>query len=206
MHFREEKRPFFSQGAELFQFSAQRGYINLFYSRTINDPSIAAKYTGKIGKTSYSIKAKLMNIGTKQLTPTNNCVATMTIIMFQKNKEGDSLYSTMRKEVSGSPESAGGGVSEAERLLGQDGGGQFAREWMNPLTPNLFAVSDSVLPKAKFDDLPPLFAQRSIWNVSPYTNEGVDCKCVSSSAGMPMKAFRNEYHHNDKENDNETMG
>ncbi len=51
----QEKRPFFSQGAELFQFSAQRGYINLFYSRTINDPSIAAKYTGKIGKTSYGI-------------------------------------------------------------------------------------------------------------------------------------------------------
>tara|TARA_X000000368_G_scaffold92518_1_gene70687 strand:+ start:1521 stop:3746 length:2226 start_codon:yes stop_codon:yes gene_type:complete len=51
----EEKRPFFSQGAELFQFSAQRGYINLFYSRTINDPSLAAKYTGKLGKTSYGI-------------------------------------------------------------------------------------------------------------------------------------------------------
>ena len=39
----------------MFQFSAQRGYINLFYSRTINDPSIAAKYTGKIGKTSYGV-------------------------------------------------------------------------------------------------------------------------------------------------------
>jgi len=51
----EEKRPFFSQGAELFQFSPQRGYINLFYSRTINDPSIAGKYTGKIGQTSYGI-------------------------------------------------------------------------------------------------------------------------------------------------------
>jgi len=51
----EEKRPFFSQGAELFQFSPQRGYINLFYSRTINDPSIATKYTGKLGKTSYGI-------------------------------------------------------------------------------------------------------------------------------------------------------
>ena len=51
----QEKRPFFSQGAELFQFSAQRGYINLFYSRTINDPSIAAKYTGKIGQTSYGV-------------------------------------------------------------------------------------------------------------------------------------------------------
>jgi len=51
----EEKRPFFSQGAELFQFSPERGYINLFYSRTINDPSIALKYTGKLGKTSYGI-------------------------------------------------------------------------------------------------------------------------------------------------------
>ena len=50
----EERRPFFSQGAELFQFS-HREDINLFYSRTINDPSIAAKYTGKIGKTSYGI-------------------------------------------------------------------------------------------------------------------------------------------------------
>jgi len=51
----DEKRPFFSQGAELFKFSPQRGFINLFYSRTINDPSIAAKYTGKIGKTSYGV-------------------------------------------------------------------------------------------------------------------------------------------------------
>ena len=51
----EEKRPFFSQGAELFQFSPERGYINLFYSRTINDPSIALKYTGKLGKTSFGI-------------------------------------------------------------------------------------------------------------------------------------------------------
>ena len=51
----EEKRPFFSQGAELFQFSPERGYINLFYSRTINDPSIASKYTGKLGKTSFGI-------------------------------------------------------------------------------------------------------------------------------------------------------
>ena len=50
-----ERRPFFSQGAELFKFQPQRGYINLFYSRTINDPSIVGKYTGKIGKTSYGV-------------------------------------------------------------------------------------------------------------------------------------------------------
>jgi hypothetical protein len=50
-----ERRPFFSEGAELFKFHSERGYINLFYSRTINDPSVAVKYTGKIGKTSYGV-------------------------------------------------------------------------------------------------------------------------------------------------------
>lgn len=50
-----ERRPFFSEGAELFKFDPGRGYINLFYSRTINDPSIVGKYTGKIGKTSYGV-------------------------------------------------------------------------------------------------------------------------------------------------------
>ncbi len=54
LHFKE-RRPFFSEGAELFRFQPQRGYINLFYSRTINDPSVAVKYTGKIGKTSYGL-------------------------------------------------------------------------------------------------------------------------------------------------------
>ena len=54
LHFRE-KRPFFSEGAELFKFHSERGYINLFYSRTINDPSVVVKYTGKIGKTSYGV-------------------------------------------------------------------------------------------------------------------------------------------------------
>ena len=50
-----ERRPFFSEGAELFKFDPGRGYINLFYSRTINDPSVVGKFTGKIGKTSYGI-------------------------------------------------------------------------------------------------------------------------------------------------------
>jgi len=51
----KERRPFFSEGAELFRFQPQRGYLNLFYSRTINDPSVTVKYTGKIGKTSYGV-------------------------------------------------------------------------------------------------------------------------------------------------------
>ena len=50
-----ERRPFFSEGSELLNFQSERGFLNLFYSRTINDPSIIGKYTGKIGKTSYGV-------------------------------------------------------------------------------------------------------------------------------------------------------
>lgn len=56
----KERRPFFTEGAEIFSTQgAERGYINLFYSRTINNPSSALKYTGKIGTTSYGIIAAL---------------------------------------------------------------------------------------------------------------------------------------------------
>lgn len=46
--FFEEKRPFFLEGKEIFQSPLQP-----FYSRTIVDPDVAAKLTGKIGKTSF---------------------------------------------------------------------------------------------------------------------------------------------------------
>lgn len=43
-----EKRPFFLEGVEIFQSPLQP-----FYSRTIVDPDVAAKLTGKIGKNSF---------------------------------------------------------------------------------------------------------------------------------------------------------
>ncbi len=46
--FFQEKRPFFLEGVEIFQSPLQP-----FYSRTIIDPDIAAKLTGKVGKTSF---------------------------------------------------------------------------------------------------------------------------------------------------------
>lgn len=46
--FFEEKRPFFLEGSEIFQSPLQT-----FYSRTIIDPDIATKLTGKIGKNSF---------------------------------------------------------------------------------------------------------------------------------------------------------
>lgn len=48
--FFQEKRPFFLEGSEIFQSP-----LRVFYSRTIIDPDIAAKLTGKIGKTSFGV-------------------------------------------------------------------------------------------------------------------------------------------------------
>ncbi len=50
--FFQEKRPFFLEGAEIFQSPLQ-----VFYSRTIIDPDLAIKLTGKIGKTSFGFLA-----------------------------------------------------------------------------------------------------------------------------------------------------
>jgi len=46
--FFEEKRPFFLEGKEIFDSP-----LSPFYSRTIVDPDVAAKLTGKTGKTSF---------------------------------------------------------------------------------------------------------------------------------------------------------
>ncbi len=48
--FFEEKRPFFLEGKEIFDSP-----LNPFYSRTIVDPDLAAKLTGKIGANSFGI-------------------------------------------------------------------------------------------------------------------------------------------------------
>ncbi|HLM60349.1 MAG TPA: DUF5916 domain-containing protein, partial [Pyrinomonadaceae bacterium] len=48
--FFQEKRPFFLEGKEIFDSP-----LSPFYSRTIVDPDIAAKLTGKIGKNSFGL-------------------------------------------------------------------------------------------------------------------------------------------------------
>ncbi len=50
--FFQEKRPFFLEGADIFSSPLQ-----VFYSRTIIDPDVAAKLTGKIGRTSFGFLA-----------------------------------------------------------------------------------------------------------------------------------------------------
>lgn len=48
--FFEEKRPFFLEGSEIF-----RTPLQVFYSRTIVDPDLAAKITGKSGRNSFGL-------------------------------------------------------------------------------------------------------------------------------------------------------
>ncbi len=48
----QEKRPFFLEGADIFNSP-----LNIFYSRTIIDPDYAAKLTGKVGKYSFGFLA-----------------------------------------------------------------------------------------------------------------------------------------------------
>lgn len=50
--FFQEKRPFFLEGKEIFETP-----LSPFYSRRIVDPDVAAKLTGKIGKTSFGFLA-----------------------------------------------------------------------------------------------------------------------------------------------------
>ena len=50
--FFQEKRPFFLEGADIFNSPLQ-----VFYSRNIVDPDLAAKLTGKVGKTSFGFLA-----------------------------------------------------------------------------------------------------------------------------------------------------
>ena len=50
--FYREKRPFFLEASDIF---SSNGDVNLLYTRTINDPLVAAKLSGKAGKLSFGI-------------------------------------------------------------------------------------------------------------------------------------------------------
>ena len=55
-----ENRPFFTEGSQYFKLSTERGHswqpdVNLFYSRRISDPKIAAKISGKTAGYSFGL-------------------------------------------------------------------------------------------------------------------------------------------------------
>jgi Domain of unknown function (DUF5916)/Carbohydrate family 9 binding domain-like len=52
--FYPEKRPFFMEGSDLFNT-----WFNAVYTRSINDPTVAGKVTGRSGKTSFAVLSAL---------------------------------------------------------------------------------------------------------------------------------------------------
>ncbi len=62
--FFQEKRPFFLEGADLFSTP-----FNAVHTRSITDPSIGARATGKIGKTSYTVLGALDEGGGSIIIP-----------------------------------------------------------------------------------------------------------------------------------------
>jgi len=52
--FYPEKRPFFMEGSDLFNT-----YFNAIYTRSINDPTVAGKVTGRMAKTSFAVLSAL---------------------------------------------------------------------------------------------------------------------------------------------------
>jgi len=73
-----ENRPFFTEGSQYFQLSTENGFswspdINLFYSRRISNPKIAAKVSGKTGGYSFGVLGAIND-----------------------EKDGDTLFSVVR--------------------------------------------------------------------------------------------------------------
>ncbi len=60
-----EKRPFFLEGVEIFQFPSDG--LNLVYTRRINDPVGGAKLTGKAGRFTYGLLSALDTDPTESL-------------------------------------------------------------------------------------------------------------------------------------------
>jgi hypothetical protein len=76
--FFEEKRPFFLEGKDIFDSP-----LSLFYSRTIVDPDVAVKLTGKSGKTTYGF------LGASDNAPGN----------FSEDERGEFLTCTRAREI-----------------------------------------------------------------------------------------------------------
>ena len=93
-----------------------------------------------------------------------SCVAGMLVPYKSKNSDGESLYGTIRRELASC-------IPDSEYILGQNGPGQYCREWMQPITIGLFAISNAVLPKSSFYDVPKVYQDRTYWTGNWFVSE-----------------------------------
>jgi len=104
--FYPEKRPFFMEGSDLFGT-----WFNAVYTRSINDPTVAGKITGRSGKTSFAILSALDR-------------STAIILPFEENsyfvQNGESVSNIFRAKYEMGDQSSIGVIGTDRRY--RDGG------------------------------------------------------------------------------------
>ncbi len=152
-----EKRPFFLEGMEIFQFPSDG--LNIVYTRRINDPAGGAKITGKMGRFTYGLLSVLDTNPTESLWEVSNSTgnldhnALFNIFRMKADvfKESFVGFSLTDKEIDGS----------YNRVAGIDGQLKFNNKF--------FITFQAAGSKTKFEDketdiVPALYAQFSYFS------------------------------------------
>jgi hypothetical protein len=147
-----EKRPFFLEGMEIFQFPDDG--LNIVYTRRIIDPAGGAKLTGKVGRFTYGLLSALDTNPTESLWEVSNGAGSLdsnalfNIFRMKADifKESYVGFSLTDKEVDGS----------YNRVVGIDGQLKFNNKF--------FITFQAAGSKTKFEDkesdiVPALYAQ-----------------------------------------------
>jgi hypothetical protein len=164
-----EKRPFFLEGMEIFQYPSDG--LNLVYTRRINDPVGGAKITGKMGRFTYGLLSALDTHPTENLWEVSNTAETrehnalfhifrMKADIFKESFIGFSLTD---KEINGS----------YNRLAAVDGQLKFSSKF--------FFNFQAAGSKTKYDEretniVPALYAQ--FMYLAKYAGAGVWWKSI----------------------------
>lgn len=133
-----EKRPFFLEGMEIFQFPE----IQMVYTRRIIDPAAGAKLTGKAGRFTYGLLSALDSHPTESLWEIsggeqrleNNALFNVFRVKADVFKESYLGFSLTDKEIDGS----------FNRVAGLDGQFKFRR--------NFFFTFQALASKTRFQD------------------------------------------------------
>ncbi len=147
-----EKRPFFLEGMEIFQYPSDG--LNIIYTRRIIDPAAGAKLTGKVGSFTYGLLSALDTNPTENLWQVSNGSgsrdhnALFNIFRMKADvfKESYIGFSLTDKEIDGS----------YNRVVGIDGQLKFDNKF--------FITFQAAGSKSKFEDketdfVPALYAQ-----------------------------------------------
>ena len=158
-----EKRPFFLEGMEIFQYPNDG--LNIVYTRRIIDPAAGAKLTGKVGRFTYGLLSALDTSPTESLWEVHNGAG---------NRDNNALFNIFRMKADLFKESyVGFSLSDKEidgsynRVAGIDGQLKFNNKFFITFQA---AGSKTKFEKRETDVVPALYAQFSYF--SKYVGAG----------------------------------